>query len=543
MQKINKGFLKEIYDKCFEHFLNGIDPEIHKNAYIGEHPAGFAESEFAGKYMDICTRFYKYNGDERVLLYAKTVADSVIDNQRNDGYIGGYEKGKEWTEFSVWNQAFTAIGLISVWEITENGMYLNAAEKSIEFIAHHFIESKADILDAPNYGSQHLAIMIPTVKLYEITGKEIYIDFIEYIFGCMKGSDNDFTEFESILSLRSKKAIENFCCLIGIEMYAEQTENKKLTKAVKKYRDELAMTQITETGNGTVAELWYKDGNTPRFLDISLRPNENCVAVGWAELNAILFRYEGSAEYLDEIERTLFNHIIGSLDKSCTDFAYYQPNFGKRITRTKESAYKCCRYRGFSAISCLPENLFLDDGGCIIPMVYTNAYFENENVRITEETDYPFDSKIKFNVKGISTIKLRIPKWCEKYTLTVNGSETFVNCENGYITLEGRRDNDDIVLDLNTEPRHKSVLIDGEKYLGIRYGGIVCALSADNEEAMFKTKIDISRGLERVYNTEYSLEYKAVGYVDGSEKEIRIADYASAGKISENSAFTVWIKE
>ena len=39
-------------------------------------------------------------------------------NQRGDGYIGGLEPGHEWDAFSVWNQAFTADGLLAYYEFT-----------------------------------------------------------------------------------------------------------------------------------------------------------------------------------------------------------------------------------------------------------------------------------------------------------------------------------------------------------------------------------------------------------------------------------------
>ncbi len=544
MQKLNKGFLKDIYDKCLVHFLDGIDPQIHADAYVGEHAEkGFAESEFAGKYMDTCVCFYRYTGDERVLSYAKRVADSVLANQRADGYIGGNVAGEEWSGFSVWNQAFTAIGMISVWRVTDEARYLGAAEASVSYIATHFLETGADILDAPNAGSQHLAILISTVMLYEITQKEIYRNFADYILNSMKGSDNDFTDFRSILELRSKKAIENFCALIGMALYAEQTDDEKVLGSVRHYRDELAETQITVTGNGTVGELWYENGNTPRFLGIDERPNENCVAVGWAELNAVLFKRLKQATYLDEIEKTLFNHILGSLDRDCTDFAYYQPNYGKRITRTAEDVYKCCRYRGFSAVSNLPMHLFCEDGDAVIPMIYTNASFENQGMSIQEETGYPFDGQIKFTVKGSSALKLRIPAWCKTYSVMINGKSVSAPYQNGFIILTGEWNDDEVILDLHTDLQFKYADIEDINYCCITYGSIVCVLNCQAENEIFHTTMDLSEPMERVTDTDYNMEFTAVGYDEnGNRKQIQIVDYASAAKQNETDEYTIWIK-
>ncbi len=543
MIKLENSLLSDIYEKCVRHFVNGIDPEIHANAYVGEHAPGFAESEFAGKYIDICIQFYKYTNDKALLENAEKVVNSIISNQRNDGYIGGYRKGEEWERFSVWNQAFTIYGLLSYHDITNDTAAFEAAEKCAFYIIEHYLNTDAKILDAPNNGSQHLVMLVPVSKLYAITKKDIYKSFIEYVFEEMRNSDNNFLEFESILDLRSKKAIENFCCLIGMLMYGELTDNESIIKACKKYWSELSDTQITETGNGSVSEVWIKNGNAPTFRDANIKPNENCVAVGWAELSMLLFRLEKKSKYLDEIEKTLFNHLIGSLDKDCTDFAYYQPNFGKRITRTAESAYKCCRYRGYSAVSFIPENLFLEDNAGIIPLIYTNAVFENSKIKIKEETNYPFDSKIKFTLNGSSAIKLRIPAWCKNHSVTLNGETVYPIFENGFVIIDKIWNNDELIIELNTELEFKHAIIDGKKYVGINYGYVVCVLNCINEGDILATSIDVTHGFERLYDTEYNLAFKATGYINGKKTDIQIVDYAYAGKLTNTDEYTIWISE
>ncbi len=554
MQKLENGLLSNVYIGCFDHMINGIDPKIHEKAYVGEHNfIGFAESEFAGKYMDICVQFYKYTKDERILAYAVGVANSVVENQREDGYIGGYVKGKEWGEFSVWNQAFTVFGLISVYEETDEKKYFAAAEKTLTFIAEHYLAGLDDILDTQNSGSQHLAILIPAAKLYAMTKNAVYRDFVEHIFERMRYSDNNFTEFESILDLRSKKAIENLCGLIGMAMYSDNVGDEKILGAVKKYWQELADQQIGETGNGTNGEGWYDGAKTPRFIPYEKAPNENCVAVGFAELSAVLFKTEPHSKYLDAIEKTLFNHLLGSLDPEYSDFAYYQPNFGKRITHTKPTAYKCCRYRGFSAISNLAHNLFYENGGCVIPMIYTNASFENANIKIKEETNYPFDGKINFTFSGKGTVKLRIPAWCKHFTLSKNGEKLDTGAViNGFITLSGDWQEEGFTLDLCAEISVRHAEIYGDGYCQLSYGCVLLALNCEcedkeiyisREDEVYFTKIDISKPLERVKSDGYNLEFSAEGEVYGLPAKIQITDYASAAKKSKNDKYMTWIRK
>ena len=59
------------------------------------------------------------------------------------------------------------------------------------------------------------------------------------------------------------------------------------------------------------------------------------------------------------------------------------------------------------------------------PCRVTAMVADGKRVRITEETGYPFDGKIKFTVttRGQVTfpLYLRIPKWCKDASVSVNG--------------------------------------------------------------------------------------------------------------------------
>ncbi len=542
MQKLTHGFLKEIYDKCKAHFVSTIDPALHAAAYVGEYrDVGFAESEFAGKYMDVCVSFYRQTGDERLLENARTVADSVLRNQRPDGYIGGYAAGYEWTKFSVWNQAFTAIGMISVSEATGEEKYLASAERSVTYIARHFLDTEDSILNAQNYGAQHLAILIPTAMLCIKTKKAVYREFFEKVLQTMRGSTNDFTHFESILELQSKKAIENLCCLIGMLIYAKETNDQGVIASMRQYWQELADTQICETGNGTTRELWRENGNAPGFRPVEECPNETCVAVGWAELSMLLYELDGTSNYLDKIEQTLFNHLLGALDSSCCDFGYYQPNFGSRITRTAEDVYKCCRYRGFSAVAAIPSHLFGEAGDQITPLIYTNADFANDRIRITEETDYPFDGRIKFTVTGHGSLRLRIPAWCKSYKLLRNGAPCNAAVQNGFVTLSGDWSSDEVIFEPEMQPIQKTVAIEGVDYAGITYGPVVCALERPTAGEIFNAELDASAPLGRVEPDGCRLRFRAAGALNGKPCVLDLVDYPSAGR-APGSEYTVWVK-
>lgn len=536
MAELKSGFLKRAYDKCLDSIKNTIDLEAHKKAYIGDHREyhGFAESEFAGKYLDTCINFYNATGDPSLLGKAEELVECIIKNQHDDGYLGGYPKEDEWQKFSVWNQTFTVCGLMSYYKATKRKRALAAAEKCSKNIAFHYMAEKDDIMDAFNDGTQNASFLLTLPELYDITDDVVYAEFIRYIIKRLKNSGNNFFDFESIFDLRSKKGIENFIILIGMLFYYCDSNDYECLYGAKKYWEELNSTQIRRPGNGTNAEKWIPEGNKPCFLPLDIHPNETCVSVGWAEFSLLLYKATGETKYIDAAERTLFNHILGSFDDEGADFAYYQPNFGKRVTRTTGSdPYKCCRYRGYNFISRLNGLLFTEDDKALIPAVYASAVYDNGKVRIEETTGYPFDGKIIFSVAGDcgKKLKLRIPSWCEEYYIAVNGKKSSAPLVDGYATIE-ISDGDEILLDLGIRLVKETVIIGEKTYAGFSFGPIVMVPDSNLNDDIYSAK-DCSGKFVRNDKTEYNLEFDS--------DSLKLTDYASSAKKHSDDEYTEWI--
>ena len=97
------------------------------------------------------------------------------------------------------------------------------------------------------------------------------------------------------------------------EMAVEETEDdeaedEEIIDGACLYWEQLKNTQIRNTGGGTVYELWTENGNAPSFLPKNVKPNENCVTVGWIQMSLMLFYLRRDAKYLDAVETALFNH-------------------------------------------------------------------------------------------------------------------------------------------------------------------------------------------------------------------------------------------
>lgn len=536
---LSGGVLGACFDKVRSNFYEKIDEQIHAATYEGEHELKYAEPEFTGKFMDICACYYEREGDERALKKGMAVVDSIERNIREDGYVGCLGEGNELKMFSVWNQAFTLYGLTRMYEATGEERIRTLVRRTADWVVNTFSgEGAPDILDAGNKGSQHTSCLFSMGRAYVVTGDEAYLDFIRRVLAYCETTNMNLLSFDDILSLRSQKGIEMLVIYLGVLQYGQLTGDSRAIDAARRYFDQVNRTQIRNTGNGTVREVWTENGNAPRLMPTEDKPNETCVAVGIIELALALFYDRPRAEYLDTVEKVMFNHMVGSLERSGGDLAYYQGNYGRKIYRTAGGMYQCCRYRGFTLFSYLNHFLYHYADGVLTPMLYASGSFDADGLWCRMTTDYPTEGEIGLSVKAdrALTVRLRIPSWCREFSVTVNGSEIKARLRDGYVDVALETGENSIVLSLVlpiTVERHS---IDGKPYLSVTYGPLLMAHDTHHGGELWQAlSPDVmprraSAGADSIVALD----------ADG----MRLVDFASAGgNDPENDLYTVFIPE
>jgi len=525
------GVVGRYYEILKKNFYEKIDVDKHADTYVAPKDIKCAEPEFTGKFIDVCTHYANSDRNEAALEKAKVVIESILKNQRADGYLGCLAEGEELEYFSVWNQAFTLLGMLSYAQMTGDEAVFTAAKKCTQYLYDTFITKGNDILDSTNDGTQHISILYSMVRLWELTGFAPAKALADHIIERCEASDMNIVSFTDILKLRSQKGIEMIVLYLGLIRYALVFDKPEMLDAAKRYWQQINDTQIRNTGNGTVEEFWRENGNAPAILRMDMRPNENCVAVGWIEFSLTLFWGEPEAKYLDAIEKTFFNHILGSVSADGSDFAYYQSNRGKKNFSTSEDMYKCCRYRGFTLFSCLRDMMYYEKDDVIIPVIYAASKYETEEVTIVCDTEYPKNGLLRYSVetKKAKTLRLRVPQWSDG-ALTVNGQKKKVQPGFADINVDGKCE---IVLELEYKVRVNRVKIEGERYLEYHCGPLL--LAADTRFGTALTdSARFGAELAPLEDEDTLLCFKT--------GDVYLTDYASAGRKNE-SEYTVWIPE
>ena len=383
-------------------FASLIDPAEHIRglASIGDQEDGVANArqEFGGHYLDLCATFWEQDGLSCARDYGNRVVDAVARAMTPNGYIGGEISERQSASFSLWNQSHVVYGLLRFANATGNDKARTLGLRAANWLMRTLCSMTPGELVDPrtvwNDGSQHLVSFYALCLAYSVSGNCAYLDFVGKTLRGLEATGMNLLSNPDCLALQSRKGIEMINAWRGVLAYARLAGVDAAIRACSRYWLSIAETQIRNTGAATNAERFLPDGNAPAILPVEMKPNENCVQCGWMRFTRELFSATGNARCAREMERTLYNHILGSVASDGTDFAYYQGNVGRKAFR-KNAIYQCCRYRGFAIMAHLPELVLHDDGADVTPLIYAPlSYQADDGLALGIDTDYPRTGRI-----------------------------------------------------------------------------------------------------------------------------------------------------
>jgi DUF1680 family protein len=237
----------------------------------------------------------------------------------------------------------------------------------------------------------------------------------------------------------------------------------------------------------------------------------------------------GNAEYIDVLERSLYNGALDGLSLSGDRFFYGNPlaSDGKHA-RKEWFGTACCPSNIARLIASLGDFIY----GYSENKIYVNLFVGSQTefnmpagkVKFNMQTNYPWSGAIKCSLsmkKNTKTsIAFRIPGWSrgiaapgnlyffrdtskEKPTLIVNGKAVEYSNEEGYAVIQREWKNDDVIefnipMKINQISARNELEIDNDR-IAIQRGPIVyCIEGADNNgkawniissfDAKFKTE-------------------------------------------------------
>lgn len=622
---ITDGFFKN-YKKLVEDVMipyqYNVLHDVEKSHAIRnlEIAAGLESGEFEGwvfqdsdvyKWLEAVGYILEHKEDVELKTKADKIVELIAKAQEEDGYIDTYFQIKhperkykrlfESHELYCAGHFFEAA--VAYYKGTKNQLVLDIAIKLANQIDEHF---------GPEDGKFHIAdgheeVEIGLLKLYELTNDEKYINLANYLLE-VRGVDTETyqkqIDAETALGYNSVYN-DNPSPIIDVKMYqahkpiVEQDEavghavrfgymatalaenakllnNEQQVKAAKKLWNNAVNKRMYITGGiGSTAsgEAFTLDYDLPNDTAYS----ETCAAISMIFFAKQMLNLEINSEYADVMERALFNTTIAGMSLDAKHFYYVNPlevdpqkckldpnKQHVKPVRQEWFGCACCPPNIARLISSLEDYIYTEnDNGTYINQFISNTY-STDKLKIELSTSYPHDGDIKLiiNSNEITTVGLRIPNWCEEYSITVDGKLVELDIENGYAMITEKFNDCHILLHFEMTVRQNYSNIKVSNNIGkvaISRGPLVyCIEEVDNgknlgsllisSSPVIKTKKEeILGGIVSIELSGYKLENETNRLYSYSspkliEQTIKLIPYYAWANRGENE-MQVWIEE
>lgn len=420
---------------------------------------------------------------------------------------------------------------IAYYRATGKKKLLDVAEKSATHINKVIFEGDSDynggkpIRQAPGHQEMELAL----VKLYRVTGKQLYLDmarrFLE-IRGVTYVPDGEGVMAPTYAQqharvIEQKEAVGH--AVRATYLYSAMADVGMLTgepayaQALDRIWGNITNTRMHITGGlGAVHGI---EGFGPQYeLPNADAFNETCAAVGNVLFNYRMFLLHKDAKYLDVAEVALLNNVLAAVNFEGNRFFYVNPldadgkypfNHGT-AGRAPWFGTACCPSNMARLVPQVPGMTYAHDDSDLYITFYaesrTAVELNGVRVHVEQKTAYPNDGEISVAVNPEEPAKfrlrLRIPTWAQdrfvpgelyryadssrsQISLSLNGEQIEAPIAKGFAVIEREwQPGDRIVLSLPMPVRvtecHPAVKANTHRIAFTRGPFVLCAEGVDN---------------------------------------------------------------
>lgn len=406
-----------------EALLAGFINRPGSHSWIGEH---------IGKFLEAACNAYANNADAELKIQIDRSAQHLIAAQLPDGYLGTYDIDSHWTSWDVWSHRYDLMGLLRYYELSGHKPALTTCKKIGDLLIATFGNEmgQKDIVKAGGHvGMAATCILESMGELYRFTGDKKYLDYCYFV---VKSFDNP--KGPKILStldavgrvdkVANAKAYEMMSNFLGIVKLYRLTNDAQFLKPIETAWSDIVATRLYITGTTSSFEHFQDDHILPATGKDNM--GEGCVTTTWVQLSYQLFCITGQMKYLDELERSVYNHLTGAENPQTGGVSYYTPLMGKKPFRTVITCCMSSLPRGLAMVPLFANGKLNSNPSFLFyqPGTYSTT-IANKQISFTTTGDFLQDEKIDISVNTSATsafsIDFRKPYWANNFSITVNG--------------------------------------------------------------------------------------------------------------------------
>lgn len=524
---LNGGYLKEKYEMNLKITLDAVWDRFYETGRVDafkcdwkegmkNRPHFFWDSDIA-KWMEGAAYLLAYRDDEKIKSRIELLIDRIEENQHECGYFNIYftviEPDKRWVK-RAYHELYCAGHLIEAavayHDVCGDERFLNLMRKYADYIYKVFVIDKSAAFCTPGHQEIELALF----RLYKCTSEKRYFDLAMHFLN-MRGKDSQkLLVFQDHLPVREQFTAEGHC-VRALYQYcamadaAKETGDVDLLNACDKLYDDITKHKMYITG-GIGQSFVGESFAGPYDLPNDTAYTETCASIGMILYCARMYEIRHHAKYQDMIERELYNGMLSGVSLKGDAFFYENPleiNFTdrKRINPDFVEPYhsiprfpitqrlnvfdcSCCPPNIVRILADLPQYIYYVDQKTVYINQFAESTLTQDDITVSQFTDYPRTGKISVKASGAECIMLRIPSWCKKFIISCD-----YTLENGYAKITA--DAFDVEFDMTPKfiQANSHVAKDAGKIAVTRGPIVYCAEGVDNGDELHNFYVDVTK--------------------------------------------------
>lgn len=469
--------------------------------------AGLSDSEYhgmlfqdsdVGKWIEAAAYSLRIRYDPEIARKIDGLVEILKKAQQPDGYLNSYyicaKPDERLTNIAHGHEMYCAGHLLEAAaayaEISGKTEFLEIMERYMDY----FIERIG-----PEPGKRHIypghpELELALYKLYRFTGKEKYLNFMEYLL-LERGKQPSFLlddpgfgeryhdrwfslEYHQahlpVLEQTEAKghAVRAMYLYAGLADLAYEKKDKKIIALLQKLWDDVTRKKMYVTG-AVGSDEHGEALSVPYDLPNDRAYGETCASIGMVFWASRMLNLNLNSIYADVMELALYNGVLSGSSSDGKRYFYVNPLMS--IPAQAESRYDLRHVStsrvGWFGCACCPPNIArmtasLDKYVCTydpgkndlaVHLYVGGKIILGENSRLDAEGEYVSRGRMKFTYHGCSreiTVRMRIPRWSRRTNMKINCKPYAYKTDLGYASVVRRwNDGDEVEMIFDNSPR------------------------------------------------------------------------------------------
>jgi DUF1680 family protein len=417
----------------------------------------FFDSDF-GKWIEAASYTLKNNPNTDIEAKIDAIVVQLEKGQMADGYLNSWfirrEPEKRWTNLrdlhEMYSMGHLLEGAVSYFEATGKRRFLDVMIRAVDHIIDTFGRDPGKLR---GYDA-HEEIELALVKLYRVTRDPRHLALATYFVDERGQTPSYFDEearkrgenpedyvyktyaySQAHMPVREQHqvvghAVRAMYLFSAMADLAVENDDPSLFEACDRLYDNLIGRQLYVTGGlGPSAS---NEGFTREYdLPNETAYAETCAAIALGFWSHRMAQIELDGRFTDKLETVLYNGALSGLSRDGEHYFYENvlESHGQN-RRWKWHYCPCCPTNIARFITSLGQYFY----SCSESDVAVHLYGQNRAeltvgdryLRLRQETRYPWEGDVALSI-GVDaparfTLRLRIPGWCRKAVVSVNGA-------------------------------------------------------------------------------------------------------------------------